>query len=298
MRVDCLLFCWLVCLGMILTAILIPVSIRNVAHSEYGVAYDTLTCEYDPNVYTEGKHLVKPSTEMFLYNKIIVTIELEGDNNVGCLTWDGIGIRLDIVLQYQIVKEELFMIFLEFGSELALRELLTLTAIDSILDSCAMWKAQSFYETRGTIELAIMKTVQEAFVLSRCHAVAMLLQLKNVWLPLELEAAIMEKQRSEQDIDNALRERAGALIVAQTLLETAKVEAETLIITANAEATAILSEAKENSTSVQTVFRNRGSYYKTIRESMEHNMTVSEFINDYLYGEITTAAVEPILQMS
>merc|ERR1719427_685283 len=80
-----------------------------------------------------------------------------------------------------------------------------------------------------------MKTVQEAFVLSRCHAVAMLLQLKNVWLPLELEAAIMEKQRSEQDIDNALRERAGALIVAQTLLETAKVEADTLIITANAE---------------------------------------------------------------
>lgn len=124
----------------------------------------------------------------------------------------------------------------------------------------------------------------------------MLLQLKNVWLPVELEAAIEAKQKSEQDIDNALSERAGALIVAQTTLETAKVEAETLIIVAEAEATALQSEATEKARSIETVFRNRGSYYKTIMESMDL-MNATQFINDYMYGVITKAASKPVIQI-
>jgi len=289
--------CGCICLSLLLTVILIPVSLRNVGHSEYGVAYDTLTCLYDPEVYTEGKHLLRPSTEMYYYSKIIVQIELDGDNSVECLTKDGINVVLEVTFQYEIIKEELISIFMDFGWEATLREFLQLTAVDSILDTCGMWSAQSFYETRGAIELDIMTNLQTDFVLAECHVTAKLLQLKNVWLPLELETAIMEKQRSEQDIDNALNERAGALIVAETVLASAKVEAETLIITAAAEATALVTEATELATSVETVYRNRASYYKIIKESMEGNMTVSEFINDYLYGEITAVAANPILQL-
>jgi hypothetical protein len=289
--------CALMCLGMLFIVILIPISLRNVGHSEYGVAYDHLNCLYEREVYTEGKHLVRPSTEMFYYNRIIVTIDLDGDNSVDCLTKDGILVRLAITFQYEIIKEELLMIFMEFGHEVYLREFLKATAVDSIQDTCGIWEAESFYESRGSIELDIMTNLHNDFVLARCHVVGKLLQLKHVWLPLELEAAIVEKQRSEQDIDNALQERAGALIVAQTLLESARVEAETLIITANAEATALITEASELATSVETVYRNRGTYYKAIKESMQSNMTASEFVNDYLHGVVTTVLVNPILQL-
>jgi len=291
------LICFLCCVGLLLTVILIPLSIRNVGYSEYGIAYDNLTCQYEDHIYTQGKYVLVPSVSMFHYNKIIVSIELEGDENIQCLTEDGIEIQLDIVFQYQIIKEELTSIFMEFGPEESLRDFLTVTAIDSIMDTCSLSTAQSFYESRGEIELAMLNGLQNDFLLSQCHVVVMLLQLKNIWLPFELEQAIEFKQRSEQDIDNALRERAGALIVAETVLETAKVNADTLIIMAEAEADALMTEAEEVAKSIETVFRNRGSYYKSIMESMDPSMSASQFINDYLYAVVAESVSEPILQI-
>jgi len=128
-----------------------------------------------------------------------------------------------------------------------------------------------------------------------CHVDIRLLQLKNVDLPVELKTAIEEKQRSEQDIDNALNERAGALINADTLLETAKVEAATLLIVAEAEAEALLTEAEEMATAIKTVFMNRGSVYKTLME--EIGMNASSFVNDYLHGVILENSGDPILAM-
>jgi len=283
------------CIGVLLTCILVPLSVQNVDYNVYGIAYNNYTCTAKTDVYDQGKYFVGLATTMFLYPRIAKTIEFTGKRRINCLTHDGIQVALDVTFQYQLVKGELLDIFYNFGLVYKLEDFLKTTARDSIRDTCATKTAQNFYEQRGAIEQSMTATLISDVSLADAHIVIRALQLKNVELPVELKTAIEEKQRSEQDIDNALNERAGALINAKTKLETAKVEAETLIIIAEAEATAVLTEAEEKSTSITTVFKNRGSVYKFIMT--ETNMTATTFVNDYLYGIIVAGSDEPVLAM-
>jgi len=287
--------CSICCIGCLLTCILIPLSIQNVDYSEYGIAYNMQTCTADKEVFNQGKHFVGIATTMFRYNRIVVTTDFTGPDGISCLTSDGIQIELDITFQYQIIKGELLTIFMDFGMEAELQDFLKVTARDSIRDTCATKTAQNFYEQRGGIEQDMTAALVTDVGLARAHVDIRLFQLKNVELPIELKTAIEEKQRSEQDIDNAENERAGALINAQTKLETAKVEAATVIIVAEAEATAVLTEAEERSTAITQVFKNRGSVYKLIMQ--ETGLTATTFVTDYLYGVIVGESEKPILAM-
>jgi len=287
--------CGICCVGIILTCILLPLSVQNVDYNVYGIAYNNYTCTAKPEVYDEGKYFVGLATTMFLYTRVAKTVSMTGDAGIGCLTYDGIVVGLDVTFQYQNKKGELLDIFYNFGMEYALEDFIKTTARDSIRDTCATKTAQNFYEQRAAIEQSISATLISDMALAKAPIVILALQLKNVNLPVELKTAIEEKQRSEQDIDNALNERAGALINAKTKLESAKVEAETLIIIAEAEATALLTEAEEKSTSITTVFKNRGSVYKFIMT--ETNMDATTFVNDYLYGIIVAGSDEPVLAM-
>jgi len=283
------------CIGVILTCILVPLSVQNVDYNVYGIAYNNYTCTAKKDVYDQGKYFTGLATTMFLFPRIAKTIEFTGNRGVKCLTYDGIQVGLDVTFQYQLVKGELLDVFYDWGLEYKIEDFLKTTARDSIRDTCATKIAQNFYEQRGAIEQSMTDTLISDVALANAHVVIRALQLKNVELPMELKTAIEEKQRSEQDIDNALNERAGALINAKTKLETAKVEAATVIIVAEAEATAVLTEAEEKSTSITTVFKNRGSVYKFIMN--ETNMTATTFVNDYLYGIIVAGSDEPILAM-
>jgi len=283
----------LCCSVILIICVVIPLSIRNVDYSEYGIAYSNLTCTAAESVYPEGKYLIGPSATMFLYNRVVVSLDFTGDDELECLTSDGIQVTLSVTFQYQIIESELFTIFKDFGWEVVLQDYLEVTARDSIRDTCATKTAQNFYEERGEIEIAMLDALSSDMILADAHVDIRLLQLGNVELPEELKTAIEEKQRSEQDIDNALNERAGELINAETQLETAKVEADTLIIVAEAEAEALLTEAEEMATAIRKVFVNRGSVYKTIME--EIGMNSSEFINDYLHGVILESSGDPIL---
>lgn len=263
-----------------------------VDHSQYGIAYNTHTCKATPDVYQEGKYALGIQSRMFLYNRIVVTMEFD---SVKCLTFDGIEVILAITFQYQLIEKELLTVLFDYGEEYLLQDFLKVTARDSIRDTCATKTAQNFYEERGGIEQAMFAALVRDVTLAKGHVIIRLLQLKNVDLPIELKTAIQEKQRSEQDIDNAMNERAGALINAQTILETAKVEAQTMIIVAEAEAKAVLTEAIETATAIQKVFENRGSVYKFIMT--ENNMNATEFVNDYLYGVVVRDSATPILAM-
>jgi len=289
------LFVSLFCVGVILTCILIPLSIQMVDQSQYGIAYNIHTCTAKSDVYNEGKYFLGVATTMFLYNRIVVTMEFSGETAVQCLTFDGIQVVLAITFQYQLIEQELITVFFDYGEEWQLQDFLQVTARDSIRDTCATKTAQNFYEERGAIEQAMTAALMSDVILARGHVFVRLLQLKNVELPIELKTAIEEKQRSEQDIDNALNERAGELINARTKLETAKVEAQTLIIVSEAEASAVLTEAQEKATAITKVFENRGSVYKFIMS--ENNMSSTEFVNDYLSGVVLRDSATPILAM-
>ena len=306
------------CIGLLLTVILIPVSIKNINHEEYALRYEGLTKELDTSlVYEEGKYLFEPETKLFKYNKIVGTVAFRGDSLLECLSRDGIIIYANVVFQYQLRKSELFDIFWEFGEESSLKKLFTSVAKDSVRNVIARYEAIQFYGERSTIESEIGIQLKEDFITSGTHADITFLQLENYDFPEELSDAIFDKQRGEQDLDTATNEREGALTGAETELLLSEVEAEQRNIQAIAEGEKVILEAEASvevissraiaeaaviliageaeATSTQELWEKRKILFYTIKDTME--MTNDEFVNDYLYSMILNNANNPITKI-
>merc|ERR1719187_2794337 len=97
--------------GLLLTIILIPVSIKQVAHDEYGVRYDGLTKKVHDDVYDEGKHVCTPQTKMITYDRTIQKLTVDAI----CLSSNGIEMEIGVDIQYLIPKSQVLDIFDEFG---------------------------------------------------------------------------------------------------------------------------------------------------------------------------------------
>lgn len=267
--------------GILLTCILVPLSIFDVSHDDYAIKYDSLTKKVDHSIVEEGKYIFTPETELFYYNKIVVTISF---TDFICLTNDGINIEMNLNIQYQLIKNELFSIFWEFGKEEQLKTLLKNIAEDSIRDVCSIYEHGDFPDQRDIIQSNMENTLANDFILSKAHAELQYLELINYEFPDSLNTAIDSKQSALQDINNAENEREGELTIAGTLYNTVSTEAETLVNQAEGTAEAILTAAEEEATSTTEIWENRLKTYYKLKEEME--MTSEEFVSEYLYGVI------------
>jgi regulator of protease activity HflC (stomatin/prohibitin superfamily) len=309
--------CCIISIGILLTVILIPVSIRDIDHEEYGIRYEDLTKTVSNKIYEEGKYVFEPQTKVFKFSKVQGTIAFQSEHLLKCLSKDGIIIYSSIVYQYQLRKSELFDIFWEFGTEERLLDLFRSVSKDTIRNVIAKYEAIEFYSMRSTIELDIKDQLTIDFTKSKTHADITFLQLENYEFPDILSDAIKDKQWGEQDLDTAINEREGELTNAQTKLLLAEVEAEKrniqglteskkIILDANADVEVILNRAIAESNvillsgesiaiSTQELWEKRFIYYETIRDSM--GMTNEDFVNDYLYAVVLNQANNPIIRI-
>jgi len=279
-------------IGLLLTVILLPVSIKKVAHDEFGIRYEGLTKEvHRDEVYEEGKYLCAPETKMYLYPRTIqkMTLDLE------CLSSNGIEVAVTIDVQYQIPKVNIFSIFDEFGEVGNLEHYLRFVGDDSVRDSVGKFTAKHFYESRADIQ----STIEEDMVVSMKRAKAMInvttVVMSNYDFPEELTAAISDKRSAQNDIEIAESEREGELVEAETDWLTAKISAEQLAIEAEAEVNSILAEANAKATSIVETWANRNSTYSNIKNTLGLNS--SEFVEQYLTSVVIESAADPVLSL-
>eukprot|EP00486_Rosalina_sp_Unknown_P007555 CAMPEP_0201576710 /NCGR_PEP_ID=MMETSP0190_2-20130828/22679_1 /ASSEMBLY_ACC=CAM_ASM_000263 /TAXON_ID=37353 /ORGANISM="Rosalina sp." /LENGTH=205 /DNA_ID=CAMNT_0048007895 /DNA_START=347 /DNA_END=964 /DNA_ORIENTATION=- len=199
---------------------------------------------------------------------------------------------IEVDIQYQIPIGEVFEIFDEFGENKQLLSYLKLIAADSVRDSCGRYSAQDFYQDRSGIQTTMQKDMNTTATEARSHVNIENVVLSNFEFPTGLDAAIKDKRASENDIEIADNERAGAITEANTTLIVAETQAEKLEIEAQAEVAAVLAEANAKATSIVQVWENRQSVYKSIKEAM--NMTSTEFVYQYLTSVVLQTADDPI----
>jgi hypothetical protein len=282
----CGAFC---CFGCLLIVILVPISVKALSHNEYGILYDKLTNEVDnEEIFGEGNHVLTPASEFFKYKKTIQSYAFDTQ----CLTLDGIIMDLNLDLQFQVIKNELFSVFWDFGEQGNLDRYIRLIIEDSILDTCGDFVAGAFYEFRSIVENAMEANAIADFLLSDTHATIVSLNLNNYEFPTRLQNAITDKQETDQDIAKAVNERAGALVQAETVFLTTEVAALSTAIAARAEADSILIEGVAEARSIEQVWLNRLTNYVMIQAAM--NMNADEFVYEYLTSVVLQHAVDPI----
>jgi hypothetical protein len=202
--------------------ILLPVSIRDVNFDEFAVEYLEVERRItSQEVLTEGRYLRAPSTKLFKYKRTLQSINLVDNDNVWCLTSEGLNMELDVLAQYQIIKERVFDIFNEFGEESNWNQSLTSLMSRVIIDVCANNTGENFYFNRGQVEKDILDAGKTAFVDAGAYATLELVQLRNVNHPAEYQQANREKQAVDQEKDRLLSERQQRV----TDMETKRLEA-------------------------------------------------------------------------
>lgn len=280
------------CFGVLLMVILLPVSVKDVAHNEYGIRYDGLTKTVHSMVYEEGKFMCTPQTSMFLYVSTIQKLTLD----MTCLTSNGIGVPVIVDIQYQIPKDNVFTIFDDFGETNQLEKYLKLVGADSIRDSIGKYTAKDFYEYRAVIQDMIEADMIVAVAEAQTHVEVTTVVLSNYDFPAELDMAIALKRSAQNDIAIAENERDGELMEAETLWLTAVINAEKVQIEAQAEVDSILAEANAKASSIVEVWANRESTYDAIKTSL--TMSATEFIDDYLTAIVLQDANNPVISLT
>jgi len=278
--------------GVLLMVILLPVSVKNVAHNEYGIRYDDLTNTIHSKVYQEGKYMCTPQTTMFLYVSTIQKLTIE----MTALTSNGIGVPVIVDIQFQIPKSEVFTIFSEFGEFKRLNSYLKLVGADSIRDSIGKYSAKDFYEYRAVIQDMIEADMMAAMEAANAHVTVTTVVLSNYDFPPELDMAIGNKRSAQNDIAIAENERDGELMEAETAWLVALTNADRVLIEAQAEVDSILAEANAKATSIVEVWANRQSTYDEIKTSLA--MTAAQFIDDYLTAIVLQSANSPVISLS
>lgn len=273
------------CCVMILAVIIFfALAIKNIAHDEYALQYDTYSRELiDDEPLTEGRKFTSIYISLFIYPAKSVTTTIEG---LQCYTNDGVTIttNIDVIYTLNGAREKLEYIFWNFGEFNTYKNHIDNSIATELRDKCTGFDATDFPNIRGSIELNMESALQSFFEADNNNIRVTKLQLKNYSFPKALDDAITNKQKSIQGIDNALNKRQGEVTKAETRLGTAEIKAQSIDIQASIKRNTIINTAKAQANSVKALWENRKTVYILNKNSF--NLTPEEFIESYLRGTI------------
>lgn len=267
--------------GILVTVTIVPLSIFNISSTEYALRYNDLTKNVDSQVYGEGKYTFTPQTTMFYYKKIVKTNEYK---ELICLTKDGVQVTMNIDVDYQLIKDELFDIFWEFGKEDNLQYLISNVVHDSVRDSCSHFNYTNFPSNRDGVQSLMENNLKADISNSNGHCEVQSLRLVNYNFPTSLNDAIDNKQLSLQDTESANNEREVKIASAEAELTIQNIKSQTIIDVAIGKAYEITLEGQKQADTIQSIWGKRKLTYSTLMTEL--GMNVDTFVTDYLYGVV------------
>jgi regulator of protease activity HflC (stomatin/prohibitin superfamily) len=276
------------CIGLLLTAIFVPLSLHNVEADEIAVRVNTYKnyIEMD-TIYKEGRHSLGVNSDFIKYKRNLQTLSYT-KKPLNCLSKDGMVMQLSINTQYQIVEENVTQILVEYGPEEEWTLFLDSITRDALKDVCAEFFSEQYFQLRAEIELRMRKKLQEFYQESNAYATNELVQLRNVGHPTEFVKANQDKQNIEQEKERLIAEREEFLTKEQTKQLSAIEDAKIKLIQAHGRAKSIIDKANTLAPAEHAKWTERSDALLNIKEGM-HNITTEEFLNGYLKYSILTA---------
>jgi len=277
-----------ICLGIccfvafLLAVILIPVSLKDIEADEYAIRYNHLTNNLDEkNVWTEGKHLLTPESEFFIFKRTLQNLDYIDSDSIKCLSQEGLQMTLSVTTQYQIIKDNVSDVLLDYGFEDKWREYLHSVTRDSLKDVCGKYTADDYFNKRADIEKEMETTLKQFYQDSKAYCTNELVQLRNVAHPTAYVKANQDKQSTEQEKDRLIRVREQELTKETTSLLKAQEDAKIKLIGANGKAQGILEEANTLAPAENQKWEERGDALLNIWQQMS-NTTIDQFVDQYL----------------
>jgi hypothetical protein len=216
--------------GLFLTVVLVPLSLRRVDFDEVAIEYDKISRDLGADVLREGLHDIGPSGELLVLKRT----QRQGSlRNMTSLTADGLEVFLDIDVLYSIQPEHARQI-IDFYYDQAGHDAFILSMTETVvLDVISDFTARSFFLQRQEVQEQMQTNLAQRFTNGSAFATVESVQLRNVDFTWAVQTALEYSTIIQQDIANAVAERATVENQADNRKKLAALESELLLLAAD-----------------------------------------------------------------
>ena len=231
-----------ICIGLLLTVILVPLSLKKVAFDEVAIKYNKVSRSVGTEVLSEGLHNVGPAGQLIKFKTTQRDIILE---SINCLSKDAISVTLEVAVFFSIVRTDIRKIFDDFADEENHKQFVEDFSLQVIRDTAADFTTKQFYLQREQFQQELQAQLASAFQSGNVFATVDSVQVLNIDLPQTILDAMLQSTVAEQDIENALSERDTEIQAAQIKFALAQSEGELLLIAAERDVAVINQETDQ-----------------------------------------------------
>lgn len=279
-------------LVIILVAVLVPLSLRSVENDEYAVFWNGLSKSVDEEVKIEGRYVADPNTKVERFKRTLQSFDFSGRGLINCLSSEGLDMRLEVLVQFQIIKDKVLTIFFDYGNQNNYLDYLIGVSRSAIKDVCGLYTGENYFFNRTEIQTRMEEYLTEIFEASDNNSVMRFIQLKNVEHPPGYVQANQAKQETAQERNRRLAAREQALTTVNTRLEKAIQEASITLIEANYNAQAKIVQAEELRIAEIARWNSTATAFSRIKERM--GVDGNTFVSTYLKYDIMKQQDNPI----
>ena len=228
------------------------------------------------------------STHQFIkFPSTFITVDL---NERTCVSRDGLLVVFDVTFQYRMTEENVLPAIQKYRDFDKWATVVEAAGLSAIHHSCSNFVIAEFQNKRGEIQTNMEENVRiklegdpKDALKEGVFAKVVALQLQNIDLPKEYNAAVQEKQSAEEDIALAQNERKQETTKADTELLRSVEEARKIKDTAKNEAEVLLTEARLKAEETTFAFQKEAETIAEVKSAL--NLT-TEGVLAYLYNTL------------
>lgn len=236
----------LLCGGLLLVlglGALAGASLGSVPPLHYGIKYNHFSKAADTaTVYSPGRYLIGPFNKFLLFPSIVQNLEFVTDPHIAVAgirypplhtrTKEGLGLHLQVSLQYLLQQENLGRLYEEFNQNY--ESVFTSSVRDVLIKAASEYEATQLWEDRQTFGDRMQKMVSTK--LEKTYAQCWGLQLMIIDLPDDFESSIVRTQVQKQSLLMREQEQQSLKIRAETKVIQAEYARKVKIIMAEGQA--------------------------------------------------------------
>eukprot|EP00562_Extubocellulus_spinifer_P009969 CAMPEP_0178496186 /NCGR_PEP_ID=MMETSP0696-20121128/13973_1 /TAXON_ID=265572 /ORGANISM="Extubocellulus spinifer, Strain CCMP396" /LENGTH=340 /DNA_ID=CAMNT_0020124433 /DNA_START=792 /DNA_END=1814 /DNA_ORIENTATION=+ len=292
--------CGFVLIALLVAAILIPMSLKKVGSTEYGVSYTKYSKKLAEAAKSGGLYSGPPGFSFIKFPSLYITEDLDEST---CVSKDGLRVRYLVTFQYQMPQKWLQSAIQKYRNFENWARIVAAAGDSAVQHTCSLFEVSNFQNKRGIIQ----STMEENLALKLegtdgtggdgVYAKAISLQLKNVDLPDAYREAVSEKQQANEDIALAKNQRTQETTKAGTELLSAAEEAKKINNTAINDADVKLTEARLRADEISFSYETEANVLSQVKADLGlTTQGLLAYMANRLYAEapnLTVTASEP-----
>ena len=178
---------------LVLVVMLAPFMLKPILSGQAGVLYRAFTGTDEDELMDEGLHVIFPADTVYVYDTRVQNLA----RSIDVLSFNGLAVNVTINCRFRVIREELPQLHVEIGPEYVTK-MVDPVVQAAVREVIGRYRPEELYTTHSaTVQDEVDQVAQAA--IAGYHIELMMVVIENMKLPAQVNLAIEEKLRAQQE---------------------------------------------------------------------------------------------------